>query len=62
LAEIFALDDVFVIDAVYFFFAEGETIFFVYPCAPRPLTPCAADWCERGGRVSVNLHPNCLFL
>jgi len=22
---------------------------------PRPLTPCMADWCERGGRVRV--HP-----
>jgi len=24
---------------------------------PRPLTPCVADWCERGGRVCANLCP-----
>ena len=31
------------------------------PCSPRPLMPCVADGCERGGRVRENLRPN-LFL
>ena len=23
------------------------------PCSPRPLMPCVADWCERGGRAGL---------